>query len=178
MEENTHYSPPDFIIETVTDEDGIFATIRAMLPPARHRLNLVFGILLLVISPPLFFMDELLLGICAIVTAICCLIFYRQLPHIAAERQIARLRESYGTTAIPCQMVFWPQGVVVNNRLSGGNITIRYEVIRAITRCGDYLIFRTQQNQSVILRLQDTAEQPEFLPYFSDKCAHATKKNL
>ena len=178
MEENTRYTPPDFMIETVTDEEGIRATVHTMLPSVRYRLNLVFGILLLVISPPLFTIQEYLLGICAIITAVCCLIFYRQLPQVAAERQIARLRESYGTTAVPCQMVFWPQGVVVNNRLSGGSVMMRYEIIRAITRCGDYLTFRTQENQSVILRLQDAADQPDFLPYFLDKCPNAKKKNL
>lgn len=178
MEENTHYTPPDFIIDTVTDEDGIRAAIRTMIPPVRYHLNLIFGILLLVISPPLFFIDEVLLGICAIITAIICIIFYRQLPKVSAERQIARLRESYGTTAIPCQMVFWPQGVVINNRHSGGSAMMRYEIIKVITRCGDYLTFRTQQNQSVIMRMQDFADQPEFLPYFLDKCPHAAKKNL
>lgn len=178
MEENTHYTPPDYLIDTFTDEAGIRATIRTMLPPVRYRLNLAFGILLILISPSMLLMKEYLLGICAIVTAVCCLVFYRQLPQVAAERQIARLRESYGTTSIPCQIVFWPQGVVINNRQSGGNIMIRYEFIRAISRCGDYLTFRTQENQSVIIRMQDLADQPEFLPYFLGKCPNAKKKNL
>lgn len=172
------YTPPDFIIETVTDPEGVRATMPAMLSGVRYRLNLIFSILLLVLAPSLFVMREYVLGVCMLIVSVCGFIIYRRMPGQVAQRQIARFQETYGTDSVPCQLVFWPQGVVINNRCSGGSAQLRYEIVRTITRCGDYLTFRTVENQSVILRMQDIADKPEFLPYLLGKCPNAKKKHL
>ena len=178
MEEPTHYTPPDFIIETVTDPEGVNATISTMLPSVRFHMNLVLGILLLIIGPSLLVLREYLIGAVALIMGIYCMIFYWKFPARVANKQCARFRECYGTDRVPCQLVFWPQGVVINNRCSGGSARVRYEIIRNITRCGDYLTFRTEENQSVILRMRDIEDKPGFLPYFLGKCPNAKQKGL
>lgn len=177
-QQEADYTPPDFIVETVTDEPGIRATIRTMLPTHFLYAYPVLCAVLLVLGVILLLAGEGLIGLAAIVVGACCLFFRLTLPNRTVNRQLARFRESYGTEAVPCQLVFWPQGVVVNNRISGGCVNLRYEIIRTITRKGDYVAFRTQEKQSVILRMADIECQPDFLPYFLSKCPKAKKKGF
>lgn len=172
------YTPPDFIVETVTDEAGIRATIGTMLPTHFLYFYPVICIVLLVLVLLLLLANEWLIGIAGIAVGAACLIFRLTTPKRTIERQLARFRESYGTEAVPCQLVFWPQGVVVNNRISGGCVNLRYDIIRTITRKGDYISFRTQEKQSVIIRMEDIQAQPGFLPYFLAKCPKAKQKGF
>ena len=177
-EREENYTPPDFIVETVTDEPGIRATISTMLPTHILYVYPIICAVLLVLGVILLLSNEWLIGLAAIVVGACCLFFRLNLPNRTVERQLARFRESYGTEAVPCQLVFWPQGVVVNNRISGGCVKVRYEIIRTITKKGDYIAFRTEEKQSVILRMADIEGQPDFLPYFLAKCPKAKKKGF
>ena len=172
------YTPPDFIVETVTDESGIRATIGTMLPGYFLYGYPVLCVVLLLLGFVLILASEWGIGFLAMAVGALCLIFRLNLPRRTVNRRLARFRESYGTEAVPCQLVFWPQGVVVNNRISGGCVNLRYEIIRTITRKGDYIAFRTQEKQSVILRMADIECQPDFLPYFLSKCPKAKKKGL
>ena len=175
-----NYTPPDYIIETATDPEGIHACVKFMLPHRRYRMNLPLGLLLLVIGPSLIAMDETALGIVGLVVGIYSLIFYLTFPARVAQKQVARLEESYGTDTVECQLVFWPQGVVINNRRSGGSAKFRYDIIRSLARNGDFLTFRTTENQSVILRLTDIPEDDRdaFIEYLKNHCPHAKRIGL
>ena len=173
-----NYTPPDYIIETVTDEAGILAAAPVMVGPLRCRRNLVLGLLLFLLAPSLFFIGEALLAVCMLIVGVCSLILYTGFPNRVAQKQVARFRESYGTDAVPCQLVFWPQGVVVTNRCSGGSAQMRYEIVRQLHRRGDYLVLRTEEKQSVIIRMADLAPFPDFIPYLKEKCPGAKVKNL
>ena len=177
-EQEPGYTPPDFIVETVTDEPGIRATISTMLPTHFLYAYPVLCAVLLVLGVILLLANEWLTGFAAIVVGAFCLIFRLTLPKRTVNRQVARFRESYGAEAVPCQLVFWPQGVVVNNRISDGSVNLRYDIIRTITKKGNYIAFRTEEKQSVIIRMEDIQNQPDFLPYFLAKCPKAKKKGF
>ena len=171
--QESDYTPPDYIIRTTTDPEGIHACIRHMLPHKRYRLNLVFGLLLLVTGPTMLFLGETPLGIVSFVIAIYSLFFYVTFPTRVAKNQVAKLVEAYGTDTVPIEIIFWPQGVVFNNNISGGSAKFRYDIIRSIARFGDFLTFRTTEKQSIILRLTDVEEEASFLAYLKDHCPNA-----
>lgn len=172
------YTPPDFIVETVTDESGIRATIGTMLPGYFLYGYPVLCVVLVLLGLILLLIQETAIGVTSIVVGAICLYFRLTLPNRTVNRQLSRFRERYGTEAVPCQLVFWPQGVVVNNRLTGGCVNLHYEIIRAIIRKGDYIAVRTVEKQSFLLRTADIENQPDFLPYFLAKCPKAKKKGF
>ena len=100
-----------------------------------------------------------------------------RLPHRTAEKQLKVLRESYGTDSVPVHLVFWPQGVVVNNTISGAHVNIRYEIIRQLICREGYLVLRTQAGQSVIFALADVADRPTFCPIWWPSAPRPRKKD-
>lgn len=171
---------PDYVVDTVTDGRGIRAAMDILLPPLFRVGYWVLGILCLVMGGLLIPLDgrlTLLSGACLFLGVFILLLRLR-LPHRTAEKQLKVLRESYGTDSVPVHLVFWPQGVVVNNTISGAHVNIRYEIVRQLICREGYLVLRTQAGQSVILPLADVADRPDFLPYLVAKCPQAKKKGL
>lgn len=171
------YTPPDWLIETATDPESIHACMKHIISK-RYRINLLLGLILVVIGPTMMVLGETALGIIALIVGIHSLVVFTAFPTRAAKNQVNHLEEAFGDPTVPCQIVFWPQGVVVNNRLTGSQIHFRYELIRKIAREGDYLTWRTSEKKSVILRLQDVEDREGFLAYFKSKCPNAKCVNL
>lgn len=171
---------PDFVVDTVTDAGAIRGVIGALISPAFTVGYWVLGILCLVLGLLLILLDgrpDILSVLClALGVAIC--ILRLMIPRRVAEKQLKLLRESYGGESVPLQLVFWPQGLVVNNKLSGGHVNFRYDLIRRLICKNGYLALVTTAGQSVILPLADVANQPDFLPYLLAKCSQAKKKGL
>lgn len=173
MEQPQGYTPPDFLIETATDPEGIHACVKYILPHHRYRANLVMGLLLLGIGPSMLLMGETALGIVALLVGVYSLIFFATFLSRVANNQVRKLENAYGTDTVPCQVIFWPQGIVVNNLLSRVSVNFRYEVITSLVRVGDYLTFRTRERKSVILRLTDVEDPEDLIAYFKSKCPGA-----
>lgn len=169
-EPDPNYTPPDYVIDSVTDPEGIHACIKHMLPHRRYRLNLILGLLLLVIGPTLIYTSEIPLGIVSLAVGLYSLYFFVTFPSKVAKNQIRKLEEIYDTDTVPSQIVFWPQGIVFNNKLSGGSAKFRWDIIQCIAKNGNYLLFRTLEKQSIILRLEDVEHEAEFIEYIKAHC--------
>lgn len=171
---------PDFQVNTVTDGQSIQAVMNILLSPLFRVGYWVLAVLCLVLGILLLLLDQrltLLNGACLFLGLF--IIFLRlQLPKRIVNRQLKVLRESYGTETVPIHLVFWPQGVVVNNTISGAHQNIRYDIIKRLIRAKGYLILQTQAGQSVILPLADVANYPDFVPYLLAKCPQAKKKGF
>ena len=171
---------PDYVVDTVTDGRGIRAAMDILLPPLFRVgywvlavLCLLWGILLLVVEQRFTFLS----GACLFMGLF--IIFLRlQMPKRIVNRQLKVLRESYGAESVPVHLVFWPQGVVVNNGISGAHQNIRYDIIKRMICHKGYLVLQTQAGQSLILPMADLADRPDFLPYLVAKCPQAKKKGL
>lgn len=171
---------PDFVVDSVTDAQSIRSVMGVLISPLFTVGYWVLGILCLVLGLLLILLDgrpDTLSVLClALGVAIC--ILRLQIPRRVAEKQLKLARESYGGDSIPMQLVFWPQGLVVNNKLSGGHVNFRYEVIRRLIYKKGYLALTTTAGQSVILRPEDLEANPDLLPYLLAKCPGAKKKGL
>lgn len=171
---------PDFQVDTVTDGQSIHAAMNILLSPLFRVGYWVMAILCLAMGVLLILLDQgltFLSGACLFLGAFIILLRL-WMPKRLAEKQLKVLRESYGTDAVLLHLVFWPQGVVVNNTISGAHQNIRYDIIKRLIRSKGYLIFQTQAGQSVILPLADVANQPNFVPYLLSKCPGAKKKGF
>lgn len=171
---------PDFVVDSVTDAQSIRSVMGGLISPLFTVGYWVLGILCLVLGLLLILLDgrpDTLSVLClALGVAIC--ILRLLIPRRVAEKQLKLLRESYGGDSVPMQLVFWPQGLVVNNELSGGHVNFRYEVIRRLIYKKGYLALSTTAGQSVILRPEDLEANPGLLPYLLAKCPGAKKKGL
>ena len=177
LKSETDCAQPDFIVETATDEAGIRAAniqlqsrLIRWVYPSLCVLVIVLGIMLLLLKS--------WWGAFFIIIGVLCLWVRIVVPKLTVSRQVARFRESYGAEAVPCQLVFWPQGVVIHNLLSGGSIHLRYDIINLIQNSGDYIVISTQQKQIVLIKTRDIESQPDFLPYFLAKCPGVKKKGF
>ena len=171
---------PDFQVDTVTDGRSIQAAMSILLSPLFRVGYWVLAILCLVMGLLLILLDQgltLLSGACLFL-GLFIILLRLWMPKRLTERQLKVLRESYGTDAVPLHLVFWPQGVVVNNTISGSHLNIRYDIIKRLIRAKGYLIFQTQAGQSVILPLADVDNYPDFVPYLLAKCPQARKKGF
>lgn len=171
---------PDFQVDTATDGQSIQAAMNILLSPLFRVGYWVLAILCLVMGLLLILLDQgltFLSGACLFM-GLFIILLRLWMPRRLAEKQLKVLRESYGTDAVPLHLVFWPQGVVVNNTISGAHLNIRYDIIKRLIRAKGYLIVQTQAGQSVILPLADVANYPDFVPYLLAKCPQATKKGL
>lgn len=171
---------PDFVVDSVTDAQSIRSVMGVLIPPLFTVGYWVLGILCLVLGLLLILLDgrpDTLSVLClALGVAIC--ILRLLIPRRVAEKQLRLARESYGEDSVPMQIVFWPQGLVVNNKLSGGHVNFRYDLIRRLVRKNGYLALTTTAGQSVILRPEDLEANPGLLPYLLAKCPQAKKKGL
>lgn len=171
---------PDFQVDTVTDAQGIRAIMDMLLAPLFRVGYWVLAVICLVLGVLLILLDRgltLLNGACLFLGLF--IIFLRlQLPERIVRRQLKVLRESYGTESVPIHLVFWPQGLVVNNTISGAHQNIRYDIIKLLICRKGYLVLRTQAGQSVILPMADLASQPNLVPYLLAKCPGAKKKGF
>lgn len=171
---------PDFQVNTVTDAQSIRTVMGVLISKVFTVGYCVLGALCLLMGLLLILLElrlTLLSGACLFLGALI-FVLRVQIPRRVAGKQLKVLLESYGTDAVPLHLVFWPQGVVVNNTISGAHLNIRYDIIKKLIRHKGYLIFQTQANQSVILPLADVADKPDFLPYLLAKCPQAKKKGL
>lgn len=168
---------PDYILDTYTDEAAVRAAMPALLPRWFTLGYPVVGCGMLAMDLAmvgLFGLDYTNLLLLLLTGLIFLVRWYK--PWRMAGKQLARFRESYGTDRIPMELVFWPQGVAVRNRRTGGQLNIRYETVARVFRRGDYLILRTREKQAVILSLADLAGPREpFLDYLRAKCPQAMK---
>lgn len=168
---------PDYILNTYTDEAAIRAAMPALLPRWFTLGYPVVGCVMLAVDLSmvgLFGLDYTNLLLLLLTGLIFLVRWYK--PRRMADKQLARLRESYGTDRIPMELVFWPQGVAIRNQRTGGQLNLRYDTIGRTLRRGNYLILRTREKQAVILNLADLAGPPEpFLDYLRAKCPQAMK---
>lgn len=168
---------PDYILNTYTDEAAIRAAMPALLPRWFTLGYPVVGCVMLAADLSmvgLFGLDYTNLLLLLLTGLIFLVRWYK--PRRMADKQLARLRESYGTDRIPMELVFWPQGVAIRNQRTGGQLNLRYDTIGRTLRRGNYLILRTREKQAVILNLADLAGPPEpFLDYLRAKCPQAMK---
>ena len=171
---------PDFQVDSVTDGQGIRAIMDILMAPLFRVgywvlavLCLLWGILLLLVEQQFTFLS----GVCLFMGLF--VIFLRlQMPKRIVSRQLKVLRESYGAESVPIHLVFWPQGFVVNNTISGAHQNIRYDIIKRMICHKGYLVLRTQAGQSLILPMADLAGQPQLVPYLLAKCPGAKKKGF
>lgn len=171
---------PDFQVDTVTDGQGIRAIIDILMAPLFRVGYWVLAILCLVLGILLILLDRqltLLNGACLIL-GLFIIVLRLQLPKRIVNRQLKVLRESYGTESVPIHLVFWPQGMVINNTISGAHQNIRYDIIKRLISHKGYLVLQTQAGQSVILPLADLTNQPNLVPYLLAKCTAAKKKGF
>lgn len=168
---------PDYILNTYTDEAAVRAAMPALLPRWFTLGYPVVGCVMLAVDLSmvgLFGLDYTNLLLLLLTGLIFLVRWYK--PRRMADKQLARLRESYGTDRIPVELVFWPQGVAIRNQRTGGQLNLRYDTIGRTLRRGNYLILRTREKQAVILNLADLAGPPEpFLDYLRAKCPQAMK---
>lgn len=168
---------PDYILNTYTDEAAVRAAMPALLPRWFTLGYPVVGCVMLAVDLSmvgLFGLDYTNLLLLLLTGLIFLVRWYK--PRRMADKQLARLRESYGTDRIPMELVFWPQGVAIRNQRTGGQLNLRYDTIGRTLRRGNYLILRTREKQAVILNLADLAGPPEpFLDYLRAKCPQAMK---
>lgn len=171
---------PDFQVDTVTDGQGIRAIIDILMAPLFRVGYWVLAILCLVLGILLILLDRqltLLNGACLFL-GLFIIVLRLQLPKRIVNRQLKVLRESYGTESVPIHLVFWPQGMVINNTISGAHQNIRYDIIKRLISHKGYLVLQTQAGQSVILPLADLTNQPNLVPYLLAKCPGAKKKGF
>lgn len=168
---------PDYILNTYTDEAAVRAAMPALLPRWFTLGYPVVGCVMLAVDLSmvgLFGLDYTNLLLLLLTGLIFLVRWYK--PRRMADKQLARLRESYGTDRIPMELVFWPQGVAIRNQRTGGQLNLRYDTIGRTLLRGNYLILRTREKQAVILNLADLAGPPEpFLDYLRAKCPQAMK---
>lgn len=100
------------------------------------------------------------------------------LPRQMVERQLRVFRESYGTDRTPMELVFWPQGVAVQNRNNGGHVDLRYEAVRRLVRYKGYLILITAAKQMTLLTPADLERYPGLPDYLKVKCSGAKRKGF
>lgn len=171
---------PDFVVNTVNTKEDLLAVSKLLMPSYFTIGYPVLGILLLVCGALLSVLKQgvsSLTLICFAVGALT-LVLRSVTPKRAAARQIARLEESYGSDTLPSRLVFWPEGVVLNNCLSGGSVNLRYESIAKLLRTEHHLALRTKQNQVIVIRMSDLADVPELAAYLAAKCPQAKKKGF
>ena len=173
---------PDFVVDTQVDRAATQAIVNALGPRYYIVGYPVCGALCLVLGLVAFLLfDDFLMKIMAVALWVVGVTFFITrflMTKRILNKQMARHRENFGTDVIPQQLVFWPQGLVLHNLLSGGTLPIRYNIIKKVIRHKNYLFLQTQEDQPVCVHVDSLADKPDFLPYLLAKCPQAKKKGL
>lgn len=170
---------PDYILNTYTDEAAIRAAMPALLPRWFTLGYPVVGCVMLAADLSmvgLFGLDYTNLLLLLLTGLIFLVRWYK--PRRMADKQLARLRESYGTDRIPMELVFWPQGLVLHNLTSGGHVNLDYEAVRRLVRYKGYLILITAAKQMTLLTPADLERYPGLPDYLKAKCSGAKRKGF
>ncbi|MBR1781073.1 MAG: hypothetical protein IJ751_06715 [Oscillospiraceae bacterium] len=164
---------PDYLINTQTDPDGLIACGKELVNPVFMVLYLALGIFFVLLGAVLYMLHLSFEAWMAWLVGGVALFLRANSPKRLAGMQAERFASRYQTEVIGQQMVFWPQGVAVVNRISLSQQNIRYEEITKLARHGDYLYFTDREDHWSILRLEDTVGLTGFLPYLRAKCSRA-----
>lgn len=170
---------PDYILNTYTDEAAVRAAMPALLPRWFTLGYPVVGCVMLAADLSmvgLFGLDYTNLLLLLLTGLIFLVRWYK--PRRMADKQLARLRESYGTDRIPMELVFWPQGLVLHNLTSGGHVNLDYEAVRRLVCYKGYLILITAAKQMTLLTPADLERYPGLPDYLKAKCSGAKRKGF
>ncbi len=172
-----NYTPPDWKFITTIDQEGFsIAGNESYFTPT---LNIYFGIGMLLIAAGVFFSfftDMLFFSIIWVTMGILVLASRRKFPQWMVSFQVKKMQEVYHTSNVPFALVFWPQGLSVTNRLNHGRFDFRYEMIKRILRCNNYLIMVSKDNKCVVIHLDDVENHEDFVEYIRLKCPKAKFK--
>ena len=179
-DQNGAQQPPDYVVDSATDADAIRTVSPRLISPLFRVGYLILGILCLVwglLLLPLEGRPTLLSGAFLFVGAFV-LALRLIAPRRVVQRQLRVLRESYGGDSVPCRLVFWPEGLVVNNLTSGGHVNLRYDTFRRMIRYKGYLILITAAKQMTLLTPADLEGHPGLPDYLKAKCPDAKRKGF
>ena len=168
---------PDYIVDTVTDPEGIRACAGAMRQQQVLRFYLICGPFMLLLGI-LFLCDaELYYGVLSILLGAGMILLNRVMKPRLIRLEIERLRRSFGADSVPVHMVFWPQGVAMTNQFNHNVLNLRYEEVSAL-RCfrERYLTIQAANGQWCILRREDIPE--DLIAYLLAKCPYARQKGF
>lgn len=171
---------PDWVVDTVLDGQSIRTVTPKLLSPLIKVGYPVLGIICLAVALFLALLEGRFTFLAGVYLALGIAIFLLRwlLPRRLVERQLRALRESYGTDRTPMELVFWPQGVAVQNRNNGGHVDLRYEAVRRLVRYKGYLILITAAKQMTLLTPADLERYPGLPDYLKVKCSGAKRKGF
>ena len=171
---------PDWVVDTVLDGQSIRTVTPKLLSPLIKVGYPVLGIICLAVALFLALWAGGFTLFVGVYLALALAVFLLRwlLPRQMVERQLRALRESYGTDRTPMELVFWPQGVAVQNRNNGGHVDLRYEAVRRLVCYKGYLILITAAKQMTLLTPADLERYPGLPDYLKAKCSGAKRKGF
>lgn len=171
---------PDWVVDTVLDGQSIRTVTPKLLSPLIKVGYPVLGIICLAVALFLALLEGRFTLFVGVYLALALAVFLLRwlLPRQMVGRQLRALRESYGTDRTPMELVFWPQGVAVQNRNNGGHVDLDYEAVRRLVRYKGYLILITAAKQMTLLTPADLERYPGLPDYLKAKCSGAKRKGF
>ena len=173
----TNSTRPDYIVDTVTDPEGIRACAGAMRQQKVLRSYLILGPVMMLFGIPFLTAGYVYYGVLSLLLGIGLMILSQAMRPKLIRLEIEHLQQSFGTDEVPIHLVFWPQGVAMTNDFNHNVLNLRYEDIAILRSIQEkYVTIQAANGQWCILRRQDLPE--ELIPYLLEKCPYARHKGF
>lgn len=175
MSEQTNQ--PDYIVDTVTDPEGIRACAGAMRQQRVLRAYLICGPFMILLGILFLSGAQIYYGVLSILLGVGMIVLNRIMQPRLVKLEIEHMRRSFGTDSVPVHMVFWPQGVAMTNNFNHNVLNLRYEEVSALRFFqARYITIQAANGQWCILRREDIPE--DLISYLLAKCPYARHKGF
>lgn len=176
MSEHTP-NQPDYIVDTVTDPEGIRACAGAMRQQRVLQFYLICGPFMILLG--LLFLSgmQIYYGVLSILLGAGMIVLNRLMRPRLVKLEVERMQRSFGTDTVPIHLVFWPQGVAMTNSFNDRAFNLRYEEVSVLRYFRErYITIQAANGQWCILRQQDIPEG--LVSYLLAKCPYARHKGF